>query len=176
VADLLTRPAEIKRITSQYGEGEIKKLRFLLRPPLLEHIPWIKNLKYVKDKFEKDEKWEFPGWMLSLLKHFKFLRGNFFNVLAWGNPTRKQEIEAIPQYKARVEQLLGSLNEGNYNLACEAASYPSLATGYEKLKNKHVEHAETFWNRKHTDFTSGNGKARGKKIPSSSFLESSNPF
>ena len=90
--------------------------------------------------------------------------------------SRKQEIEAIPQYKARVEQLLGSLNEGNYNLACEAASYPSLATGYEKLKNKHVEHAETFWNRKHTDFTSGNGKVRGKKIPSSSFLESSNPF
>ncbi|MCZ6513451.1 MAG: 2-oxoacid:acceptor oxidoreductase family protein [Nitrospinae bacterium] len=176
VADLLTRPEEIKRITSQYEAGEIKKLRFLLRPPLLEHIPWIKNLKYVKDKFEKDEKWEFPGWALHFLKNFKFLRGTFFNVLAWGNQTRKLEIEAIPQYQARIEQLLGSLNEGNYNLACEAASYPSLATGYEKLKNKHVELAETFWNRKHAKFTSGNGKARGRKIPSSSFLESPNPF
>jgi len=130
----------------------------------------------LKDKFEKDEKWEFPGWALHVLKYFKFLRGTFFNVLAWGNPTRKLEIEAIPQYQARVEQLLGSLNEGNHYLACEAASYPSLATGYEKLKNKHVELAETFWNRKHAEFTSGNGKARGRKIPSSSFLESPNPF
>ena len=166
VADLLTRPEEIKRITSQYAEGEITKLRFMLRPPLLEHIPLIKNLNYVKNKFEKDEKWGIPGWVLRLLKHFKFLRGTFLNVLAWGNPTRKLEIEAIPQYQARVEQLLRSLNEGNYDIACEAASYPSLVTGYEKVKNNHAERAETFWNRKYAGFTSGNGKGREKNIPS----------
>ena len=175
VADLLTRPEEIKRIALQYEEGEIKRLRFLLRPPLLEHIPWVRNLKYVTEKFKKDEKWEFPGWALQLLKHFKFLRGTVFNVMAWGNPIRKLEIEAIPQYKARIEKLLHHLNKGNYNLACEAASYPSLATGYEKVKNIHCEHAETFWNRKYADFSSENGNARGKKITSTRFLNSPNP-
>jgi len=160
VADLLTRSEEIKKISDQYEAGEIKKIRFLLRPPILEHIPWIKNLKYVREKFEKDGKWEFPGWMLSLLKHFKFLRGTPFNVLAWGNPIRKQEIEAIPQYQARIEQLLDYLNDGNYGLACEAASYPSLATGYEKVKRIHHETAENFWHQKFTDITSGNGQLK----------------
>lgn len=170
VADLLTRSEEIKIITDQYEAGEIKKIRFLLRPPILEHIPWIRNLKYVKDKFEKDGKWEFPGWMLSLLKHFKFLRGTPLNVLAWGNPIRKQEIEAIPQYQTRIEQLLDTLNDRNYGLACEAASYPSLATGYEKVKRIHHETAENFWHQKFTDITSGNGPL--KKLSSTGALKS----
>jgi len=124
----------------------------------------------VKDKFEKDGKWEFPGWMLSLLKHFKFLRGTPLNVLAWGNPIRKQEIEAIPQYQARIEQLLDTLNDGNYGLACEAASYPSLATGYEKVKRIHHETAENFWHQKFTDIMSGNGPLN--KLSSTGALKS----
>ncbi len=157
VADLLTRPEEIKKIADQYEKGEIQKMRFLLRPPAFEHIPWVSNLKYVKDKFEKDEKWEFPGWSLTILKHFKFLRGTPFDILTWGSDTRKLEKEAIPNYRLRIEKLINCLSENNYDLACEAASYPSMATGYEKVKNIHHEKAEKFWQRKFTELSSGNG-------------------
>lgn len=174
VADLLTRPGEIEKIADQYEAGEIKKYRFLLRPPILEHLPVIKNLKYVKEKFDEDGKWEFPGWMLSLLKHFKFLRGTIFNFLAWGNTIRKLEIEAIPKYKERMKKLLHYLNKNNYTLVCEAASYPSLATGYEKVKNKHNEQAGIFWQRKFADITSGNGNSGLNKISPAEVSKSRN--
>ena len=106
VADLLTRSEDIQKIRDQYEDGEIEKIRFLLRPPILEHIPWVKDLKYVKEKFEKDEKWEFSAWMLNMLKHFKFLRGTIFDFLAWGNETRIEERNAIHHYKQRIVELL----------------------------------------------------------------------
>lgn len=159
VADLLTRPGEIQKIKDQYEEGEIRKIRFLLRPPLLENLPGIRDLQFIREKFEKDEKWEVPAWMLNLLKHFKFLRGTIFDFLAWGSTTRMRERKAIVQYKARIEGLLTLLNEQNYSEACEAATYPRLASGYEKVKQFHEEQAEEFWQNK-MEAIAGDKKAR----------------
>ncbi|MFQ5716540.1 MAG: DUF6537 domain-containing protein, partial [Nitrospinales bacterium] len=149
VADLLTRPEAVQKIVDQYAEGEIVKIRFLLRPPILENIPWIKNLEYIKNKFAKDGKWEFPKWTLDILKRFKLLRGTPLDLLAFNNETRRQEREAIGIYKKRVaEELAPRLDEKSYADACEAASYPSLATGYEKVKKIHGKSADDFWRRK----------------------------
>ncbi len=148
VADLLTRPDAIQSLVEDYEDGEIKKIRFLLRPPILEHIPWIKNLSYIKEKFAKDGKWEFPGWMLGVLKHFKFLRGSRLDFLAWKNETRNQERKAANIYEQRIDKLLGFIDEKNYPDACEAASYPGLATGYENVKQIHTKQAEDLWRRK----------------------------
>ncbi|MBI4389225.1 MAG: 2-oxoacid:acceptor oxidoreductase family protein, partial [Nitrospinae bacterium] len=148
VADLLTRPEEIEKITRQYAEGEIVKIRFLLRPPILELIPWVKDLAFVKARFEKDEKWEFPRWTLEVLKRFKILRGTPLDIFAWGNAVRKLEREAIAAYRRRIEDLLPLLNESVYPEACEAASYPSLATGYDKVKINRAKKAEDFWREK----------------------------
>jgi len=153
VAELLTRPEEIQKIQDQYEKGEITKIRFLLRPPLLRYLPWVKDLKIVKEKFEKDEKWEVPGGMLTLLKHFKFLRGTIFDFLAWGNKNRTEERRAISIYKQRIEGLVSQLSDKNYPLACEAASYPGLATGYEKVKEIHNQEAEEFWEKKWSELT-----------------------
>lgn len=150
VAELLTRPEEIQKITDRYMEGEIEKIRFLLRPPILQHIPVVRNLEYIREKFEKDEKWEFPKWTLDVLKRFKFLRGTWFDVFAWGNETRKLEKDGIAEYTRRIEGLLSNrvLNEDNYSVACSAAAYPSLATGYEKVKANHHKKAESYWHEK----------------------------
>ena len=63
----------------------------------------------------------------------------------WGSEIRRSEIEAIAQYKKRIENLVQNMNESNYQEACEVASYPSLATGYDKVKKNHFHKAEEFW-------------------------------
>ncbi len=181
VADLLTRPEEIQKILDSYEDGEVVKIRFLLRPPILEHFPWIKDLKFVRDKFEKDDKWEVPGWMLTILRHFKFLRGTAFDVLAWGNATRIEEKKAISIYRQRMEGILALLNDSNYEAACAAATYPSLATGYETVKKKHSQVAEAFWSKKWTELENsvqlpgGNDKNSNRHRRSESSLSSANP-
>ncbi len=149
VAELLTRKDKIQQIIDQYEPGEVRKIRYLLRPPILENIPLIKNLKYLKEKFEKKEKWEVPAWPLILLKRFKFLRGTVLDLFMWGSEIRKLEIKAIPQYMNRIENLTFYMSESNYQSACDAASYPSLATGYDKVKKNHFRKAEEFWAQKH---------------------------
>ena len=148
VAELLTRPEAIQKLLDYYEEGEVRKVRFLLRPPILQKIPLVKDLPYIKEKFERDGKWEVPGWMLTLLKHFKFLRGTGLDFLAWRNDIRKLEHQAANVYKQRIDQLLPLINEGNYADACEAASYPSIATGYEHVKEFHTKQAENCWRNK----------------------------
>lgn len=148
VADLLTRPEEIEKIAGQYAKGEIVKIRFLLRPPILELIPWVKDLGFVKARFERDEKWEFPRWTLEVLKRCKILRGTPLDPFAWGNAVRKLERQAIAEYRRRIDGLLPLPNESVYPEACEAASYPSLATGYDKVKMGHTKKAEDFWREK----------------------------
>ncbi len=148
VADLLTRPAEMRRIRSQYEPGEVKKVRFLLRPPILQHLPLLRRLKSVRRKFERDEKWEVPPWMVRALKPFKILRGTFLDVLAWGNPTRKQERRAPALYQERVDDLCRVMTPASYDAACAAAAYPGLATGYETVKAVHTDQAEAYWREK----------------------------
>ncbi|KMP11551.1 hypothetical protein UR09_01270 [Candidatus Nitromaritima sp. SCGC AAA799-A02] len=159
VADLLTRPEAIQEITDQYEEGEIQKIRFLLRPPVLAQIPWIKDIKYIKDKFDKDEKWEVPRFCLDILKHFKWVRGTPLDFMGYYSEIRKLEREEAVKYKQRVDQLLNQLDEKNYAAACEAASYPSLARGYDKVKKMHKERAEDFWREKIAEITLMNGNS-----------------
>ncbi|CAI2719329.1 DUF6537 domain-containing protein [Nitrospina watsonii] len=145
VADLLTRPEEIQAITRLYAPGEIKKIRFLLRPPILEQIPFIRSWRYIRNRFEQDGKWEFPGWSLKLLRHFKFLRGTPFDVFCRFSDMRKRERRAMDIYRRRMWSLIPLLNEKNYHTACEAAAYPAKASGYEMVKELHTEQAEAFW-------------------------------
>ncbi|MFQ5481457.1 MAG: DUF6537 domain-containing protein, partial [Nitrospinaceae bacterium] len=148
VADLLTRPEEIQNLTAQYDPGEIRKIRYLLRPPILGRIPWLRNLKFIRAKFENDEKWETPGWLLSLLKHFKFLRGTGLDPFAWGSEIRRMEMGAAEIYKERIRALTHHLHETNYAEACAAAAYPGLETGYDAVKEIHHKKAEEFWAQK----------------------------
>ena len=76
-------------------EGEIEKIRFLLRPPILQTLPFFKDTSFIRDMFINDKKLEFPKWTLDILKPLKFLRGTWLDIFSWGSETRSQEREAI---------------------------------------------------------------------------------
>ncbi|MCF8721621.1 DUF6537 domain-containing protein [Nitrospina gracilis] len=149
VADLLTRPEEMDRITRMYAAGEIEKIRFLLRPPILEQIPLLRDWNYIRERFEQDGKWEFPPWALKLLRYFKFLRGTKLDPFYMFSDMRKHEQKAIGVYRRRMLSLIPLLNEKNYETACEAAAYPYKASGYELVKEIHTEQAEEWWRDKY---------------------------
>ena len=65
----------------------------------------------------------------------KFLRGTAFDPFG-RHPDRVLERQLIVEYLDTLEQIKSSLNDRNYDIALELASYPDDIRGYGPVKEK----------------------------------------
>jgi indolepyruvate ferredoxin oxidoreductase len=134
VARLYT-DGRFKRSLAEQFDGDYK-LRFHLAPPLLAR----------KDPATgAPRKTSFGGWVLPLfhiLARFKFLRGTALDPFGW-TVERRLERELITAYEQRIDELLVSLNSGNYDTAVAIARIPEQIRGFGHVKLRHLEKART---------------------------------
>ena len=135
VARLQSDPAFLAKVAAQF-EGDYK-LNYHLAPPLTAK----KN-----DKGEL-QKSKFGPSMLTgfrLLARLKGLRGTAFDVFG-RTEERKTERALIGEYKAAIDEVLASLNAGNFPLAAEIARIPEDIRGYGHVKDRHLATARPKW-------------------------------
>ncbi len=85
-------------------------------------------------------KQEFGPWMRSafkLLAKLKGLRGTRFDIFG-RTEERQQERQLIQDYRATIEEMLGSLNADNHTLAQTIASLPAKIRGYGHIKEENL--------------------------------------
>jgi indolepyruvate ferredoxin oxidoreductase len=130
VARLHSDP-EFKRKLSEQFEGDYK-LQFNLSPPLLARNDKNTGLP---------GKMTFGPWMMGvfgLLAKFRFLRGTWADPFGW-TAERKLERQLIEDYFLLVEELMGSLDSANYDLAVELAGLPEQIRGFGHVKLGNIE-------------------------------------
>ncbi len=135
VARLHTDQSFHDKIAAQF-EGDYK-LHFHLAPPL------------ISKKNDKGEllKQEFGPLMLTgfrLLAKLKGLRGGMFDVFG-KTEERRMERALIGEYRASIDEVLGSLNAANLSLATEIARVPEDIRGYGHVKERHLHAARPKW-------------------------------
>lgn len=136
VARLYLRPEFFERLRRQFeGEpGKDYQLYVHLSPPSLK----------LKDGEGAPRKKKFGPYIFTFFKvlsKLKFLRGTVFDPFG-RHPDRVLERRLITDYLTMLDQLKLSLNENNYDLALELASYPDDIRGYGHIKEKSVEAME----------------------------------
>jgi indolepyruvate ferredoxin oxidoreductase len=135
VARLHTDQSFLDKVAAQF-EGDYK-LNYHLAPPLLSK----KN-----DKGEL-KKMQFGPWMqtgFKLLAKLKGLRGTAFDVFG-RTEERKTERALIGEYRAAIDELLGTLNAANLALAADIARIPEDIRGYGHVKERHLKAARPKW-------------------------------
>jgi indolepyruvate ferredoxin oxidoreductase len=135
VARLHTDQSFLDKVAAQF-EGDYK-LNYHLAPPLLSK----KN-----DKGEL-KKMQFGPWMqtgFKLLAKLKGLRGTAFDVFG-RTEERKTERALIGEYRAAIDELLGTLNAANLALAADIARIPEDIRGYGHVKERHLTAARPKW-------------------------------
>ena len=145
VARLQSDPAFLAKIASQF-EGDYK-LHYHLAPPLTAK----KN-----DKGEL-QKSKFGPAMLTGFKwlaKLKGLRGTAFDVFG-RTEERRTERALIGEYKASIDELLGSLSAANLSLATEIARVPEDIRGYGHVKERHLAAARPKWVALMTEWRAG---------------------
>ncbi|MEO6032948.1 MAG: DUF6537 domain-containing protein, partial [Burkholderiaceae bacterium] len=135
VARLQSDPKFLAGIAAQF-EGDYK-LNYHLAPPL------------TAKRNEKGEliKQQFGPLMLTgfkVLTKLKGLRGTPFDVFG-RSAERKGERALIDEYRASVDELLGSLSGENLALATEIARIPEEIRGYGHVKERHLAAARPKW-------------------------------
>ena len=135
VARLHTDKSFLDKIASQF-EGDYK-LHYHLAPPL------------IAKKNDKGEliKQKFGPVMLTgfkLLAKLKGLRGGAFDIFA-KTEERQMERALIGEYRASIDEVLGSLNAANLALATEIACVPEDIRGYGHVKERHLHAARPKW-------------------------------
>ncbi len=132
VARLYSDPEFRRRLNEQF-EGDIK-LQFNLSPPAIAPKDKVTGLP---------RKMTFGGWMMpvfGLLARLRFLRGTVFDLFG-RTDERKMERQLIVDYEATVDELLKTLDDGNYELAVKIAAIPEQIRGYGHVKEEHIEKA-----------------------------------
>ncbi|NIS88577.1 MAG: indolepyruvate ferredoxin oxidoreductase family protein [Woeseiaceae bacterium] len=132
VARLYSDPEFRRRLNEQF-EGNIK-LQFNLSPPAIAPKDKVTGLP---------RKMTFGGWMMpvfGLLARLRFLRGTVFDLFG-RTDERKMERQLIVDYEATVDELLKTLDDGNYELAVKIAAIPEQIRGYGHVKEEHIEKA-----------------------------------
>ena len=89
----------------------------------------------------------FGPWMLTgfrLLAKLKGLRGTAFDVFG-KTEERRTERALIDEYRASIDEVLGSLNAANLALATEIARLPEEIRGYGHVKDRHLAAARPKW-------------------------------
>jgi indolepyruvate ferredoxin oxidoreductase len=135
VARLHTDPAFLAKLADQFEDGF--KLKYHLAPPLLA----AKNSK--GELIKKT----YGGWMkgaFGVLARFKGLRGTAFDVFGY-TEERKTERALIVEYRALVDELLGSLAADRLSDAVALASLPEDIRGYGHVKERHLVKARAKW-------------------------------
>ena len=89
-----------------------------------------------------------------LLAGLKGLRGTAFDVFG-RTDERRTERALIGEYRASVDELLGSLNASNLKLATEIAGIPEDIRGYGHVKERHLLAARAKWAGLMSDWRSG---------------------
>lgn len=135
VARLHTDAAFTDKIASMF-EGDYKLVHHLA-PPL------------TAKKNERGEliKRPFGPWMRSafkLLARMKGLRGSALDPFG-RSAERKTERALIGEYRACIEELLGSLDANKLSLAVEIARMPEEIRGYGHVKERHLHAARAKW-------------------------------
>jgi len=135
VARLHTDQGFHDKIAAQF-EGDYK-LHYHLAPPL------------IAKKNDQGEliKQKFGPVMLTgfkLLAKLKGLRGGAFDIFG-KTEERQMERALIGEYRASIDEVLGSLNAGNLPLATEIARVPEDIRGYGHVKERHLHAARPKW-------------------------------
>ena len=128
VARLHADPAFLAKLASQFEDGF--KLKYHLAPPLLA-------AKNAKGELIKKT---YGGWMKSafgVLAKFKGLRGTAFDVFGY-TQERRTERALIVEYRALVDELLGSLTADRLSDAVALAVLPEEIRGYGHVKERHL--------------------------------------
>ncbi|MCA8888013.1 MAG: 2-oxoacid:acceptor oxidoreductase family protein, partial [Parvularculaceae bacterium] len=133
VARLYTDGAFRKKLASEF-EGDYR-LKFHMAPPVF-------NAEL--DDQGRPKKKAFGPWMygaLSMLKHFKFLRGTPFDPFG-AHEERKIERRLIDDYRARISSIAGRLDPDNLDAGVAIASAPDDIRGYGPEKLQSIEASE----------------------------------
>ncbi|NKB34408.1 MAG: indolepyruvate ferredoxin oxidoreductase family protein [Pseudomonadales bacterium] len=131
VARLFTDGSFAKSLAEKY-ESDFK-LNFYLAPPIFSP----------KDKRGNPRKLKFPGLTLTLFKllaKMRFLRGSMFDLVGYSSE-RKEERQAIHEFKSLVFQIFDELKEDNYDVAVELACLPQQVRGFGHVKAKNLKQA-----------------------------------
>jgi indolepyruvate ferredoxin oxidoreductase len=132
VARLYTSGDFEQRVRETF-DGDFR-LHLNLAPPLLAK----------KDAQGRLLKAEYGPWVftaMKLLKKFRFLRGGAFDVFG-RTQERRMERQLIVDYRATIEELLGTLSLSNHALAVEIARVPEFIRGYGHVKEAQLAAAK----------------------------------
>ena len=129
VARLYTDGEFHKKLATQF-EGDYK-VTFHLAPPLFaDRDPTTGQL----------QKREYGAWvmpMFRILASLKRLRGTRLDPFGY-TEERRTERRLIDEYRATVETLLATLNQGNHAMAVQIAEVPESMRGFGHVKEKNV--------------------------------------
>ena len=91
---------------------------------------------------------------LRWLAKLKGLRGSALDVFG-RSEERRTERALIGEYRASIDELLGTLNASNLALAVEVASIPEDIRGYGHVKDRHLAAARPKWAALMTEWRAG---------------------
>ena len=135
VARLHTDTTFLDRVNGMF-EGDFK-LHYHLAPPIIAK----KNSKgqLQKQKFG-------PGMLtgFKMLAKLKGLRGTALDIFG-RTEERKTERALIGEYRASIEEVIGSLTATNHATALEIASLPEQIRGYGHVKERNLAAARVRW-------------------------------
>jgi indolepyruvate ferredoxin oxidoreductase len=135
VARLHTDPAFVEKIEAMF-EGDYRIVHHLA-PPLTAK----------KNSRGELVKQPFGPWMrkvFGVLARLKGLRGAALDPFARSDE-RKTERALIGEYRACIDELLGTLSADNLKLAAEIARIPEDIRGYGHVKARHLSAARAKW-------------------------------
>jgi len=145
VARLHTDPAFVAKIESMF-EGDYRIVHHLA-PPLTAQR---------NDKGELVKK-AYGPWMrkaFGLLARLKGLRGGALDVFA-RTSERRTEVALIGEYRACIDELLGTLDAAKLPLAAQIARIPEDIRGYGHVKERHLQAARAKWDALMAEWRSG---------------------
>ena len=132
VARLHTDDSFVSKMKEQFEPGF--HITHYLAPPLLSKF----------DSRGEPLKRRFGTWIRPLFygfRHFKFLRGSFFDPFGYSKE-RRTERALIAEYKFCIQAILPQLSSKNIDLAVQIASIPEQIRGYGHVKEKNLEQAK----------------------------------
>jgi indolepyruvate ferredoxin oxidoreductase len=151
VARLYSAPEFMQRLREEF-EGDFS-IEFNMAPPLLQSRD-ARTGRYKKRTF--------GPWMLTAFKwlaKMKVLRGTPFDLFGYSHH-RRAERQLIEDYEATINEITTKLTSDNLDIAAEIAALPEFIRGYDIVKERHMQQAQTRREKLLAQFR--NGKAAQK--------------
>jgi indolepyruvate ferredoxin oxidoreductase len=135
VARLHTQTDVLQRVADRF-EGDFK-IHHHLAPPLLAKRNERGEL--TKQKFGSAMR-----WALSVLPHFKGLRGTALDPFGY-TEERRTERALIGEYRALIEEVMQGDLQGRKDLALQLANLPEEIKGYGHVKARNLTQVRARW-------------------------------